>query len=322
MNRRAGILALVALSAMSFTAVAQQPKVWRIGMLETTVMASNAANLAALRQGLTELGYTEGRNYVIEYRWAEDNVRFPELAADPLRVKVDVILSRGTPATQAAQKATATIPIVTTATAAPHLFAASLARPGGNITGLTPLNNELQGKRVQLLLEIVPGIARIAVLRNLGNASNVVSWKETESAARSVNVQAILMDVRKREELVPAFDRAVKQRADALAVANDGVMVASGKLIAELAARHRLPAIYQSREFVHLGGLISFGVNYTDLYRRAASYVDRIFKGAKPGDLPMEQPTKFDLVVNLKTAKALGITIPQSVLLRADEVIE
>ncbi len=326
MNRRDAVLTLLALGAASgpLCSVAQQPsKVWRIGMLETRSMAPNAANLDAFVKGMQELGYVEGRNFVIDYRSADGrNDRFSDLAAELIRGKVDLIVTRGTPATQAAQKATTTIPVVTTATAYPLLFAASLARPGGNVTGLTPLNTELQGKRVELLREIVPGLERLASLRNMGFTADLPWEKELERAARSVGIQSLTLDVRKREDIGPAFDRAVRQRVGALVLPLDTVFQTHSKLIVELAANHRLPVIYQSREFVVDGGLISYGVNYPDLYRRAAAYVDKIFKGAKPGDLPIEQPAKFDLVINLKTAKALGIIIPQSVLVRADEVIQ
>jgi len=231
-------------------------------------------------------------------------------------------VTRGTPATMAAKKATTTIPVITTATADPLQFASSLARPGGNVTGLTPINTELFGKRIQLLREIFPRLAHFAYLQNMGNTSTVLGWKELESAARSLGVQPQRLDVRKPEDLKPAFDLAVKQNVNALVVGQDGLIMANRKQVVELAARNQLPAIYQSREYVDDGGLISYGVNYPDLYRRAAAYADKIFKGAKPGELPMEQPTKLDLVINLKTAKALGIAIPQTVLLRADELIQ
>ena len=325
MNRRDTVLALLALGTSRSPFAQQAAKVWRIGMLDTTGMASNAANVDAFRKGLQELGYVEGRNYVLEYRSADgSNDRFPELAAELVRLKVDLIVTRGTPATQACQKATTTIPVVTTAVGDPvaTVLIASLARPGGNITGLTSITSDLVGKRLQLLKEIVPALARIVYMSNMGNPSVPAAWKEAEKAARSTGIQPLLADVRKREDLAPAFEDAVKRRAGALMVGNDGLTQTHGKLIVELAARHRLPAIFSARDYVIDGGLISYGVSYADMYRRAASYVDRIFKGAKPGDLPMEQPTKIDMMINLKTAKALGLTIPQSVLLRADEVIE
>jgi putative ABC transport system substrate-binding protein len=326
MNRRDTVRALLALGAASgpLRSFSQQPgKVWRIGMLETTSMAQNAANLNAFLKGMQDLGYVEGKTFVIEYRSAEGRAeRFPDLAAEMVRGKIDLIVTRGTPATLAAQKASTAIPVVTTTTAVPLLFAASLARPGGNVTGLTAFDTELQGKRVELLREIVPGLARLAVLLDMGNPASAAMWKEMEKAVRSVAIPSLLLDVRKREDIGPAFDHAVRQRVGGLISDANIIVRANSKLIYELAAKHRLPVIYQSREYVIDGGLISYGVNYPDLYRRAAAYVDKILKGAKPGNLPIEQPTKFDLAINLKTAKALGITIPQSVLVRATELIQ
>jgi putative ABC transport system substrate-binding protein len=324
MNRRDTVLALLALGATSLDVFAQQPgKVWRIGMLETTSMVQNAANLNAFLKGMQELGYVEGKTFVIEYRSADGRAeRFPDLAAEMVRGKIDLIVTRGTPATLAAQKASTAIPVVTTTTSVPLLFATSLARPGGNITGLTAFDTELQGKRVELLREIVPGLARLGALLDMGNPASASLWKEMEKAARSVAIPSLLLDVRKREDIEPAFDHAVRQRVGGLISDANIIVRANSKLIYELAAKHRLPVIYQSREYVIDGGLISYGVNYPDLYRRAAAYVDKILKGAKPGNLPIEQPTKFDLAINLKTAKALGIAIPQSVLVRATELIQ
>ena len=272
---------------------------------------------------MQEFGYVEGKNYVMEYRSSDGrNDRFPDLAAELVRLKVDVIVVRGTPAALALQKATSTIPVVVTATDAPLLFADSLARPGRNVTGMTAMNAALQGKRLQLVRELVPGFTRLASVQNMGNAAVVSAQRELETAAQSLGVKVRLMDVRKAEDLGPAIDEAAKQRAQMMVVGMDGLIQSNGPRIVELATRHRIPTMFQARDFVQQGGLISYGVNYPDLYRRSASYVDRIFKGAKAGDLPMEQPTKFDLAINLKTAKALGIAIPQSVMLRADEVIE
>jgi putative ABC transport system substrate-binding protein len=316
MNRRDTVLALLAVGVAPLASLAQQPgKVWRIGMLETTSMALNATNLNAFLKGMQELEYVEGRNFVIDYRSADGR-------AELVRGKVDLIVTRGTPATQAAKKSTGTIPVVAAAIGEPLIFAASLARPGGNVTGLTPVTTALSAKRVELLREMVPGVARIAVLLNMSNAAAPPAWKETERAARSMGVQVQLFDVRRAEDFERAFEAAVKQRANALVVGQDGLIQANGKHIVELAVMHRLPAIYAASDYVEEGGLISLGVSYPDLYRRAASYVDKIMKGTKPGDLPIEQPTKFELLINLKTAKALGIAIPQSVLFRADRVIE
>ena len=327
MERRAFLAGTGAvLLAVPLSAEAQQAaKVHRIGMLETTSMALNAANLEAFRQGLRELGYVEGRNYIIEYRSADGrSERFPDLAAELVRLKVDVILTRGTPAVMAAKSATGTIPVVMAASGGPVLsgVVASLARPGGNVTGLSAIVAELIGKRLELLREVVPGVSRIAALFNMSNPNDALQWKETEIAGSSLRVQLQLLDVRKPGDYGRAFDATVKQRAGALVVGADALTWANHRTIVDLAAKHRLPATYPGREFVDAGGLMGYGVNYPHLYRRAATFVDKILKGAKPGDLPIQQLTKFELVINLKTAKALGLTIPQSLLQRADEVIQ
>jgi putative ABC transport system substrate-binding protein len=302
-----------------------QGKVWRIGVLETTSATLNAANLAAFRQGMRELGYVEGRNLIIEYRSADGyGERFANLAAELVALQVDLLVTRGTLAALAAKNATRTIPVVMANAGDPvdSGLVTSLARPGGNVTGLSSVTVDLETKRFGLLRELVPGSTRIAALYIMQNPNNREQWKEIETAARSVGVQPQLLDVRKPEDLGPAFDAAIRQRADGLIVGGDGLMQVNRKLIAELAAKHRLPTIYRSMEFIEAGGLMAYGPSYPDLYRRAATYVDRIFKGAKPGDLPVEEPTKFELIINLKTAKALGLTIPAPLLLRADEVIK
>jgi putative ABC transport system substrate-binding protein len=300
-------------------------KVTRIGVLEPTSMASNAANLDAFRQGLRELGYVEGQNFVVEYRSADGrSERFPDLAAELVRLKVDVILTRGTPAVLAAKNATRTIPVVMAASGDPVLsgVVASLARLGGNVTGLSAIVGEISGKRLELLREVIPGVSRIVGLFNMSNPIDALQWKETEIAASSLRVQLQLLDVRKPGDYGRAFDAATKQRAGALVVGLDALTWANRRSIVDLAAKNRLPAIYGAREFVDAGGLIGYGVSYPHLYHRAASFVDKILKGAKPADLPVEQPTKFELVINLKTAKTLGLTIPQLLLQRADEVIQ
>jgi putative ABC transport system substrate-binding protein len=302
-----------------------QGKVWRIGILETVSPELNAANLDAFQQGLRELGYVEGRNLVMEYRSADGRSElFPSLAAELVGLKVDLIVTRGTPASLAAKRATRTIPVVMANAGEPVEtgLVISLARPGGNVTGLSSLTVHLEAKRLGLLRELVPGITRIATLYNMSSPANPPQWKEIETAARSLGVQPQLLDVRKPEDFGPAFDAATRQRADGLIVGQEGLLQANRKLIVQLAAEHRLPAIYRSKEFIEVGGLMAYGPSYPDLYRRAATYVDKILKGAKPGDLPVEQPTKFELIINLKTAKTLAITIPQSLLLRADEVIQ
>jgi putative ABC transport system substrate-binding protein len=325
MQRREFIILLgSAAAAWPLAARAQEPgKVWRIGMLESISAAMNAANYDALRQGLRELGYVEGQNLVIEYRSADGRTeRFPGLAAELIRVNVDLIVTRGTPAVQAAKNATATIPVVMAANGEPLRVVASLARPGGNVTGLSAFTTELETKRLEMIREIVPAARRFAVLYNMANPVYLPRWKELEKTAQSLGIEVQLLDVRKPENLESAFAVATRQRADAILVAIDGLILANLKFIVELVAKHRLPSICSSREFVDSGGLISYGVSYPDLYRRAATYVDKILKGAKPADLPVEQPTKFELIINLKTAKALGITVPPTILTRADEVIE
>ena len=325
MDRRRFVGAAAA-SLLAVGAVAQQThRVWRVGVLETVSTDLNAANLEALREGLRGLGYIEGRNLIVEYRSADGRGdRFPDLADDLVRLNVDVIVTRGTPATLAAKNASRTIPIVMARSGDPvgSGLVTNLARPGGNVTGLSTLTVESEAKRLELIREIVPGVARIAALSNMGTPNSPPQWKEIEMAAQALGVQSLLLDVRKREELAPAFESATKARIDAIVVGQDALLQANRRLVAELAAVHHLPAIYRSREFTESGGLISYGPNYPEFYRHAAIYVDKILRGARPGDLSIEQPTKFELVINLKTAKALGITIPQPLLLRVDEVIQ
>jgi putative ABC transport system substrate-binding protein len=326
MNRRDVAISLLVLGVVPCISVAQQPgKVWRVGMLETLSMASNAANLNAFLNGMREHGYVEGQNLVLDYRSADgDADRFPKLATELVRGNVDVIVTRGTPATQAASTATAQIPIVTAATSdmVGTGLAKSLRRPEGNVTGLDPLAIVLFPKRVELVREIFPKATTILTVMNLANPVAAPGWKEIERAARAMNIQATLFDVRRAEDFEGAFKEGVRLRANALLIGQGPLTQANGKTIAELATKYRLPAFYAAGEYVDDGGLIGLGVSYPDLYRRAATYVDKILKGAKAGDLPIEQATKLELVINLKTAKALDIAIPYSVLLRADRVIE
>lgn len=326
-----GVLGFVVTLALGivvapFAAEAQQTgKVYRIGMLETTSVARNAANLEGFRQGLREFGYVEGQNFVIDYRSVDGRQEgFPAPAVELVRLKADVILTRGTPAALAAKNASETIPVVMAGIGDPVWdgLVASLARPGGNVTGLTALTTELYPKRLELLRELVPKLVRVAALFNLGNTSAPPPWRQVETAARSLGVQPQLLDARKADDLGRAFETASMQRADAIIVSLDSLTSAHRQPIVELAAKHRLPAIYGSPEFMDAGGLMAYGVNYPHLYRRAARFVDKIFKGVKPADLPVEQPTIFELVINLKTAKALGLAVPQSLLLRADKVIQ
>src|SRR5438874_4022122 len=297
-------------------------KVYRIGILEPIPAAQNIANLDALRKGLRDLGYVEGRNLVIEYRSAEGRAeRFPDLATELVRLKVDLIMTRGTPATNAAKSATETIPVVMAAMR-PLAIVASLAQPSGNITGVTTFSTELTGKRIELLKELVPNLSRVALLHNMGNPSAPPEWEETKTAARSLGLQADLLDVRNQGDLRRAFELAVRQHVDALVIGADGLTQMHQQTIVDSVARSRLPAAYPAREFVEAGGLIAYAVNYPDLYFQFARFIDKIFKGEKPGDLPVEQPTRFELVINAKTAKTLGLTIPPTLLVRADEVIE
>jgi putative ABC transport system substrate-binding protein len=309
--------------AVPLVARAQQAgKVYRIGILETIPAAQNAANLDALRKGLRDLGYVEGRNLVIEYRSADGRAeRFPDLASELVRGNVDLIVTRGTPAASAAKNATGTIPTVMATMGDPRAIVASYAHPGGNITGVTTFSTELTGKRIELLKEVVPHLARVALLHNMGNPAAPPEWEETQAAARSLGMQAELLDVRSQADLSAAFDLAARRHVDALLVGADGLTQMHQQVIVESVARKGLPAAYPAREFVEAGGLMAYAVNYPDLYFRLASIVDKILKGAKPRDLPVEQPTRYELVINLKTAKALGLDVPQSVLLRADTVI-
>jgi ABC-type uncharacterized transport system substrate-binding protein len=326
MKRREFITLLGGAAALPVTALAQQAsKVWRIGMLDTSSAVLNSANIDAFRQSLRQLGYVEGQNVLIEYRSGEGHIeRFPELAAEMVRLNVDVIVTRGTPAAVAAKNATANIPIVMASIGEPVEtgMVVSLAHPGGNVTGLSAFVTELTAKRVEILREVIPQISRIAMLDNMENRSVPAQWEQLKKAALALGLEPQLHDVRKPNDIGPAFDAAMARRADAISVGNDGVLIANRSQVAALAARHRLPAIYATREFVDAGGLLSYAASYPDLYRRAAIYVDKIFKGAKPAELPIEQPTKFEMVINLRTAKALGLEIPPTLLARADEVIE
>ncbi len=323
MKRREFISLLGGAAAWPIAARAQQVgKMYRLGILEPIPAARNAANLNALRKGLQELGYVEGRNLVIEYRSADVADRFPELASELVRLKVDLIVTRGTPAAIAAKDATGTIPVVMATMGGPGAIVPSFARPGGNITGVITFSTELTGKRVEIIKELIPNVSRIALLHNMSNPAVPPEWEETKTAARSLGLQAELLDVRSQEDLGRAFELAVRQHVDALVIGADGLIQTHRQAIVDLVAHNRLPAVYPAREFVEAGGLAAYGVNYPDLYLRFANFVDKIFKGEKPGDLPVEQPTKFELVINAKTAKTLGLTIPPTLLVRADEVIE
>jgi putative ABC transport system substrate-binding protein len=307
-------------------AQAQQPKkVPRVGFLGTASPSAAAARMEALRQGLHELGYVDGNNIVIEQRYAEEKLdRLNELAAELARLKVDVIVTVGPPATRVAKKATTVIPIVMGVDDDPvgNGFVASLARPGRNITGLSALGPEISGKQLELLKEIVPNLSRVAVLRNSTQPGNAQSLREVELAAGALGVKLQYLDVLGPEDIETVFRAASQERADAVLVLRAAVFFSHRKQIVDLAAKSRLPAMYYTTEYVENGGLMTYGASITDLFRRAAVYVDKILKGAKPADLPVEQPKKFEFVINLKAAKQIGLTIPPNVLARADKVIK
>ena len=316
----------VLLLASSLPTEAQQPKkVPRIGYLAAASASANPARIEAFKQGLRELGYMEGKNIVIEWRSAEGKSEpVPALAAELVRLKVEVIVTAGSLATRAAKEATVTIPIVMTQDSDPvgTGFVASLARPGGNITGLSTLSPEISGKQLELLREIVPRLSRVAVFETSTRPGTVQALRETELAAGAFGVQLQHLDVLGPKDIETAFRAATKGRAETVLALASPVFVLQRTQIADFAVKSRLPAIYDRREFVDDGGLMSYGTNFADLSRRAATYVDKILKGAKPADLPVEQPTKFELVINLKAAKQIGLTIPPNVLARADKVIK
>jgi len=314
------------LFALCVSAHAQQPtKIPRIGLLFTATPSAAAARIEAFRQGLRELGYVEGKNILIEQRYAEGQLNhMNELAAELVRLKVDVIVTIGPAATRPAKEATHAIPIVMGVDDDPvgNGFVASLARPGGNITGLASLAPEIGGKQLELLKEIVPRLSRVAVLGTSTQPGNAQSLREAEVAAQALAVKLQYLDVLSPKDIEPVFRTASNGRAEAVLVLRASVFFSHRKQIVDLAAKRQLPAMYYTTEYVEEGGLMTYGVSITDLFRRAATYVDKILKGAKPAELPIEQPTKFELVVNLKTAKRIGLTIPPNVLARADKVIK
>ena len=307
------------------TARAQQPaKLPTIGYLGGGGPVSQRAWAEAFTQRLRELGWLEGRTIAIEYRWGEGRAeRYSEIAAEFVQLKVDVILAGGTEAAIAAKQATSVIPIVFPTAGDPvgSRLVASLARPGGNVTGLSNLGSNLAAKRLEIMREVVPGLGRLAVMANADYSGGVTEREEIDAAARTIGLEVISLPIRRPEDIAPAFE-ALKRRADALYVVGDPLVNIQRVRINTFALATRLPTMYVQREYVEAAGLMSYGPNYLDLNRRAADYVDRILRGTKPGDLPIEQPTKFDLVINLITAKALGLEIPPTLLARADEVIE
>jgi putative tryptophan/tyrosine transport system substrate-binding protein len=319
------VIAFVLVVAGAVAQAQQAKKVPRLGYLSSNSLAAMSTRTEAFRQGLRELGYVEGKNIVIEWRSAEGKLdRLPALAAELVHLNVDVIVSAGGNATASATKqATHTIPIVVTNVADPVAsgFIASLARPGTNITGLAALTFELAGKRLELVRETFPKVSRIAVLLDPQDASKIVELKEAQAAAKVLGVNLQAIEVRSPSDFEGAFKAAARDRAGVLLVLQSAVTNTGRKLIAELGTKNRMPTMWAESGLMDAGGLMSYGPNYADLFRRAATYVDKILKGTKPADLPVEQPTKFELVINLKAAKQIGLTIPPNVLARADRVI-
>jgi putative tryptophan/tyrosine transport system substrate-binding protein len=324
--RRRDFLAAVAGSAAArpLAARAQQPtKLPTIGYLGASAPSFDTQRVGAFVQRLRELGWIESRTIAIEYRWSEGRTeRYAEIAAEFVRLKVDVIVATGG-AIPAAKQATSVIPIVFPVAGDPvgAGYVDTLARPGGNITGLSLQQTDVASKRVELLREAVPGLRRLAIMANVGNPNALRELGEVQAAASTLRLEATTSEIRRAEDIVPAFE-ALKGRADGIYVVAEPLVFTNRARIHTLAMAGRLPAIYNSREYVEMGGLMSYGPNFPDLFRRSADVVDKILRGAKPADIPVQQPTQFDLIVNLTTAKALGLTMPESFLLRADEVIE
>ena len=318
-----GFALSIILFALCVFAEAQQPKkIPRLGFLSPT---SDDSRVEAFRQGLRELGYVEGQNIAIEYRWADGKFdRLPDLALELVRLKVDVVVAVVTQASLAAKMATGTIPVVMIGVSDPvgSGLVVSLARPGANITGTSSMTAEIIGKQLELIKETLPKISRVAALWNPANPIfQAIQRRETEVAARALGMQLQFVEARAPDEIDRAFARVAKERMRALLVLNDPVFTAQRKQIADLSAKHRFPTVSGTREYTEVGGLMAYGPSFPDMYRRAAYYVDRILKGTKPADLPVEQPMKFELIINLKTAKQIGLTIPPNVLARADKVI-
>jgi putative tryptophan/tyrosine transport system substrate-binding protein len=321
------VIVLIVLVTLLMPLAAQAPqaaKLYRIAFLGSTSPSSHANQLEAFRGGLRDLGYVEGRNLVIEFRWAHGKYeRLPEFAAELVRLKPDVLVTHGVPGTLAAKRATDTIPIVIGVVGEAVAIGAveGLARPGGNVTGSSIFVPELNAKRLEILKEAFPRLGRVGVLLNRDNPVNLPVLRAMEHTAQALKIQLRSVEVRDPADFEDAVSTLVKERADAIAVQDDAMLFAQVRRIADLARRHHVPTI-GFVDYARAGGLLAYGVNFADLWRRAAGFVDKILKGAKPADLPVEQATKFDLVINLKTAKALGLTIPQSLLLRADQVIQ
>jgi len=323
-SRRTFLAGALALSAAPLAAQ-DKPALKKIGMLETLPIAANNANLVEFHKGMSELGHEEGKTYIVLYRSPEGRAeRFPALATELAKQKVDVFLTRGTPATIAARDLEGGIPIVASAVADPidAKLVASLEKPGGQVTGLTSSVNELGAKRMELLRALAPGIKRIGALTNPDNSASLASWKVIEAAAPGLGLKVEPIEVRKPEELEDGLEEAVKNGVDALIIGLETLAQAYQNFILEFTMRNHVPAVFAARSFAEVGGLVSYGVFYPNMYYRAATYVDKVLKGAKPAELPMEGASKFELVINRKTARALKLTIPPDLFLRSDEVID
>jgi putative ABC transport system substrate-binding protein len=323
-TRRAFIAGAVAVMAAPLAAQEKPAREYRIGVLDTVAEPANAANMTQLRKGLKDLGYVEGKNLVIEYRSAEArNNRYPALAAELVHAKVDLIIANGTPAALAAKTAAGAVPVVTATALDPVEtgLVASLERPGGNVTGLGVLTHELEAKRVELLVALAPGRKRIAVLVNMKNPGLAETWKGIEAAAIAQGLEPQLINVSRPEKIERAFQAAVAKRAEALVVRVGVLAEPDRRKVVDLAARHKLPAIYAQRQFVEAGGLVSYGMSTPEMYYRAATFADKILKGAKPGELAMERPTKFEFVMNRRTIRALELVVPPDLLLRSNEIV-
>jgi putative ABC transport system substrate-binding protein len=328
MKLRLGVLVAIlnfAVLAAPFAVHAQQAsKLPRIGFLGNSTEALEANLIGPFREGLRALGYVEGQNVLIEYRWAEGKYeRFPALIAELLAVKVDVVVTAGTPATLAVKRATTSVPVVMIAVGDPvgTGIVPSLSHPGGNITGLTSISTEMDGKRLELLREVLPGVSHVAVLWNAASPLQVLAEKQTQAAAQVLRIKVLSLGVRNEAEIDRALATIARERPGALLVLADRLFLHHRARLMDFATQYRLPGVHAYRELVEAGGLMSFGPSYAEMHRRAAYFVDRILKGAKPGDLPVERPAMFELVINLKTAQAMGLTIPQHVVLRATETI-
>ena len=326
MDRRRFLLTFLAgTMVLPRAAQAQQAgKLWRIGLLDYASDPASSSRWKALRDQLRELGYVEGQSVLFESRWGDGRTRLPDLAAELVKAKVDIAVTAGTDAAAALKKATSSIPVVL-ATGGDFLglgLGASLSRPGGNVTGVISITSELAGKRLELLKQLIPRVSRVALLRDLGNRGTLAHVRDAERAAKPLGVVLQVVGVHGHKDLEGAFSTLKRARADAVMFSENTAFIAYRQHVADLAIAHRLPMIAPAQEYALAGVLVSYGTNYPDLFRRAAVYVDRILKSAKPGDLPVEQPTAFELVINLKTAKAFGLTIPPSLLARADQIIE